>query len=71
MNKFTQVLKDFWNDEEGLTLLEYILGAALIVAAFLVGGASFWDALKTKFDEVQGRISGINTGGTTTTGTGG
>lgn len=59
MDKFTQVLKDFWNDEEGLTLLEYILGAALIVAAFLVGGTSFWDALKTKFDGVESQISGI------------
>ncbi|MGY0614173.1 Flp family type IVb pilin [Vibrio sp. FJH11] len=59
MNKFTQVLKDFWNDEEGLTLLEYILGAALIVAAFLVGGTSFWTALKSKFDSVEGQITGI------------
>ncbi|WP_423839811.1 hypothetical protein ONE56_10160 [Vibrio mytili] len=60
MDKFTQVLKDFWNDEEGLTLLEYILGAALIVAAFLVGGTTFWQALKAKFDNVSSQIS--NTG---------
>ncbi|MGR5457598.1 Flp family type IVb pilin [Vibrio alfacsensis] len=50
MEKFTQVLKDFWNDEEGLTLLEYILGAALIVSAMLSLG--FWSTLKGQFDSV-------------------
>nr|WP_319554873.1 hypothetical protein [uncultured Vibrio sp.] len=54
MSKFTQVLKDFWNDEEGLTLLEYILGAALIVSAMLSMG--FWDTLATKFTEVSSAI---------------
>ncbi len=56
MDKFTQVLKDFWNDEEGLTLLEYILGAALIVAAMLSLG--FWSALADTFGTVQGKIAG-------------
>lgn len=57
MNKFTQVLKDFWNDEEGLTLLEYILGAALIVTAFVTGGVAFWSKLATKFNTVSSTIS--------------
>ncbi|CAM2901959.1 Flp family type IVb pilin [Vibrio mytili] len=63
MDKFTQVLKDFWNDEEGLTLLEYILGAALIVAALL--SMDFWGALADKFGEVSSEIDGIevNSGG--------
>ncbi|UYI46502.1 hypothetical protein OFO16_11725 [Vibrio natriegens] len=56
MDKFTQVLKDFWNDEEGLTLLEYILGAALIVAAMLSLG--FWSALATTFGTIEDKISG-------------
>ncbi|MFN1550511.1 Flp family type IVb pilin [Vibrio natriegens] len=50
MDKFTQVLKDFWNDEEGLTLLEYILGAALIVAAVI--GSGFWQTMADKFKEI-------------------
>ncbi|ANQ22466.1 hypothetical protein BA893_12555 [Vibrio natriegens] len=54
MDKFTQVLKDFWNDEEGLTLLEYILGAALIVSALLTMG--FWETLATRFTEVSSAI---------------
>ncbi len=55
MDKFTQVLKDFWNDEEGLTLLEYILGAALIVAAMINLG--FWTELKGAFTKVSSRIA--------------
>lgn len=55
MNKFTQVVKNFWNDEEGLTLLEYILGAALIVSALLTLG--FWDTLADKFEEVSDAIT--------------
>ncbi|MGR5206475.1 Flp family type IVb pilin [Vibrio alfacsensis] len=55
MEKFTQAVKDFWNDEEGLTLLEYILGAALIVAA--IAGTGFWTTLANKFDTVSTSIS--------------
>ncbi len=55
MDKFTQVLKDFWNDEEGLTLLEYILGAALIVSALLSLG--FWDQLATTFGRISTKIN--------------
>ncbi len=60
MDKFTQLMKEFWNDEEGLTLLEYILGAALIVAAMLNLG--FWTDLAGAFSDVSGDIDGI--GGT-------
>ncbi|RIZ57073.1 Flp family type IVb pilin [Vibrio sp. PID23_8] len=58
MEKFTQVLKDFWNDEEGLTLLEYILGAALIVSAML--GLGFWSTLGTEFQNITSDIQGLN-----------
>ncbi len=61
MDKFTQLMKEFWNDEEGLTLLEYILGAALIVAAMLNLG--FWDTLKGVFDDVATDIGTVGSGG--------
>ena len=61
MDKFTHLMKEFWNDEEGLTLLEYILGAALIVAAMLNLG--FWDTLASKFSSVSTEISGIEGSG--------
>ncbi|MCR9579836.1 Flp family type IVb pilin [Vibrio antiquarius] len=55
MDNFRNIIKDFMEDEEGLTLLEYILGAALIVTAFLTSG--FWTTLSNKFTSVAGRIS--------------
>lgn len=33
MNKFTQAIKNFWQDEEGLTVVEYVIGAGLLVVA--------------------------------------
>lgn len=32
MDKFTKVVKEFWQDEEGLTVVEYVVGAGLLVA---------------------------------------
>ncbi|EHW0652981.1 Flp family type IVb pilin [Vibrio parahaemolyticus] len=57
MDNFRNLIKEFMEDEEGLTLLEYILGAALIVAAFVTGGVTFWDALADKFDTVSSTIA--------------
>ncbi|WP_417212518.1 Flp family type IVb pilin [Acinetobacter venetianus] len=31
MNKFTQAIKNFWQDEEGLTAVEYAVAGGLIV----------------------------------------
>ncbi|TVO40018.1 Flp family type IVb pilin [Vibrio algivorus] len=54
MNKFMQLTKDFINDEEGLTIVEYVIGAAALV---LVGSAFFSDffgdsGLKGKLDSL-------------------
>ena len=56
MENFRNLIEDFMEDEEGLTLLEYILGAALIVTAFLSSG--FWTTLSSKFSSVASQISG-------------
>ncbi|MGI9273993.1 MAG: Flp family type IVb pilin [Endozoicomonas sp.] len=40
--KFMQVAKDFLKEEEGLTAIEYAVGAAIIVAAF--GAFAKWVA---------------------------
>ncbi|MFA0442270.1 hypothetical protein AB4560_20370 [Vibrio sp. 10N.222.51.C12] len=50
MSSLTKLFKDFMSDEEGLTLIEYLLGAALIILAF--AAASPWEALKTALDNV-------------------
>ncbi|GAD74391.1 Flp family type IVb pilin [Vibrio azureus] len=55
MDKLRNLFVDFVEDEEGLTLLEYILGAALLVAALLTSG--FWDTIATKFSTVSTQIT--------------
>ncbi|HAS64440.1 MAG TPA: hypothetical protein DCS35_18850 [Vibrio sp.] len=70
MKAIRNEIQKFIEDEEGLTLLEYILGAALIVAALL--SIDFWGTLADKFESVADEIDGIEadsgtgTGGTTT-----
>ncbi|MEZ9130293.1 Flp family type IVb pilin [Vibrio breoganii] len=55
MNKFKTAVSNFINDEEGLTILEYVIGAALIVAAII--GSGFWEAIETKLNEVASAVS--------------
>lgn len=50
MSNVLKVFKDFMDDEEGLTLIEYLIGAALIVLALLA--ARPWDQLGTALNEV-------------------
>ncbi len=35
MNKFTQVVKNFWNDEEGLTAVEYAVAGGVVTAGLV------------------------------------
>ncbi|EJE4689562.1 Flp family type IVb pilin [Vibrio parahaemolyticus] len=61
MDNFRNLIKDFMEDEEGLTLLEYILGAALIVTAMLSTG--FWGTLADKFKDVASEINNAGSAG--------
>jgi pilus assembly protein Flp/PilA len=46
MSSLIKFVKDFAQDEEGLTILEYVIGAALIVIALVV--ADPWNSLMGK-----------------------
>lgn len=50
MNNFINNCKEFMQDEEGLTIVEYVIGAALLVAAF---------AAVDPFAALQARLSAI------------
>lgn len=43
-------------DEEGLTIVEYVIGAALLVAAFVA--ADPWDSLSTTLETIIDNIKG-------------
>lgn len=53
--KLTQFTKDFWQDEEGLTIVEYAVAGALIAAALIVA----FQALSTEIEAVLDYIAGI------------
>ncbi len=36
MDKFTQAVKNFWNDEEGLTAVEYAVAGGVVTAGLVL-----------------------------------
>lgn len=56
MEKFTQAAKDFWNDEEGLTVIEYVIGAAMLVFAVTTVFDELGDDLSGKLEDIVGQI---------------
>ncbi len=53
MDKFTQAVKNFWNDEEGLTAVEYAVAGGVVTAG-LVG---FFSTIGTKASTLLGGLS--------------
>lgn len=44
--------KEFWQDEEGLTVVEYVIGAGMLVAALSLFFTEGMGSLKTKFGNI-------------------
>ena len=64
-----QQILQFWNDERGVTTLEYAIIAALLVAGLAVVVTSLTTGLGTFFEGIVTKLNAI--GGTTGGGTGG
>lgn len=52
-----QKLMQFWNEEEGITALEYGLIAGMIAVALLAVVGTFTEALKDLFTALGGALS--------------
>ncbi len=63
MNKLTQKIRNFWSDEEGLTIVEYVLGASVIVVVFLTAFQTFGNTLSTTLGTIGTKLSGAASGG--------
>ncbi len=50
MDKFLKSVKSFMQDEEGLTIVEYVIGGALVVAAISAIFTQFQPSLQAKLD---------------------
>jgi pilus assembly protein Flp/PilA len=61
------IIKKFWNDESGVTAIEYGLIAGLMSALLVVALGMFSDNLQDLFDAISGRLEkateDINEGG--------
>ncbi|MGY3570637.1 Flp family type IVb pilin [Vibrio paucivorans] len=52
MNNFMNKMKEFLNDEEGLTVVEYVVGAGLLVAGLTGIFSTFSSTLTTELGNV-------------------
>ncbi len=56
MNKFTQMMKSFLKDEEGLTVVEYVVGAGLLVGGLTVLFSTLGTELAAELTAIIGGI---------------
>lgn len=64
----TNIIKNFWNDEEGATAIEYGLIAGLIAVAIIAALTAMGTSLSDLFDSIKGELEKAGksgTGGTT------
>lgn len=52
MDKFISLIKRFWKEEAGLTVLEYVLGAAALAAVITVVFTDWGNTLKNALANV-------------------
>lgn len=56
MNKVKQAVKNFWNDESGITAVEYILIVAIMSVAITTGWGILSGAINSAFTNVTAKI---------------
>ncbi|WP_454695494.1 Flp family type IVb pilin [Achromobacter aegrifaciens] len=55
-------LAQFWNDEDGITALEYGLIAGMVAVALIVAVGTFTGSLKGMFEELGTKLDNAKTG---------
>ena len=55
------MFKNFWNDEAGQTMAEYVLIMVGIAIVCIVAFTNVGEAIKTKLAEITGKLSGTVT----------
>jgi len=57
----TNIIKNFWNDEEGATAIEYGLIAGLIAVGLLVALTDIGTKLKVVFEKIGTQLTAAGT----------
>ncbi|UUM30083.1 Flp family type IVb pilin [Vibrio japonicus] len=60
MDKFTKVVKEFWNDEEGLTAVEYAVAGGLIAVGIATAFGDLGDEVDRVIGLITGDLEGVN-----------
>lgn len=63
MNNFTQAVKNFWDDEEGLTAVEYAVAGSLVAAGVVTAFSDLGNAVKGVINGLTGNLGGSVTTG--------
>ncbi|ELI5734348.1 Flp family type IVb pilin [Vibrio fluvialis] len=58
MNKFTKFVKDFWQDEEGLTAVEYAVAGSLIIGLLVTAFTNLGQAVLAKINSIITALGG-------------
>ncbi|MEZ8350449.1 Flp family type IVb pilin [Vibrio splendidus] len=56
MDKFLNNCKEFMQDEEGLTVIEYVIGAALLVLGLTTVFSGLGNTLSTKLNAIVANV---------------
>ncbi len=56
--KVVEMLKNFWKEEEGLSMVEYALVGALVAVVAIAGFTTLGGAVNNKANALAGNISG-------------
>lgn len=59
--KLVEMMKRFWNEEEGLTMVEYALAGALIAAVAIAGFTTLGTSVSNKADTLATTINNAGT----------
>ncbi|WBX86649.1 Flp family type IVb pilin [Achromobacter mucicolens] len=65
------MLAQFWNDEDGITALEYGLIAGMVAVALIVAVGAFTGSLKDMFEDLGTKLDNAKAGTGTTPPAGG
>ncbi|PNH96864.1 Flp family type IVb pilin [Vibrio diazotrophicus] len=57
MNKFIEQAKAFWQDEDGLSAVEYVVAGALVIAVLVGGFTTLGETLSDKLDQLNNDIN--------------
>ena len=63
MSNLVKKINAFWNEEDGVTAIEYGLIAALIAVVLIAGATLVGTSLNDKFNFIGGKVTSAGAGG--------